>query len=111
MTRRGQPNIISTGDAVWDQAQDEAARFLAPHVPVASPLAASDGSFVCMESLPVGDTGTHALHAVRMSQFLRGCTLDKAPQVRCGAAYSAPISQCRCQQQQQVSKLCSLLWQ
>lgn len=58
------------------------ARFLAPHQPVASPLAAVDGSFVCMEGLPVGDTGQHAMHAVRMSRFLPGCTLDKATQVR-----------------------------
>ncbi len=63
------------------QAQDGVARFLAPHLPVASPIAALDGSYICLESLPVGDTGVSAMHAVRMSQFLAGCQLDKATQV------------------------------
>ena len=63
------------------QAQDEVARFLAPHVPVASPLATRDGSFVCVESLPVGGSGARTMHAVRMSKFLQGRTLDKAEQV------------------------------
>ena len=72
------------------QAQDAVARFLAPHLPVASPLAAQDGSYVCLESLPVGEIGTCMMHAVRMSRFLPGCTLDKATQVS-GALLSCKI--------------------
>ena len=60
---------------------------------MASPIAALDGSYICLECLPVGYTGTSAMHTVRMSQFLAGCQLDKATQV-CSAVQRHRVILC-----------------